>query len=202
MSGKVEGRLNKLRDMEESDEEEDDEPPPPMKVGEKLSFGKKRTERKESPASVLAKHRTPIERMLESPGNAKVSKRRKLAPRRIMSDDDTEEQVPVAKPRARRSRKEDAVPESDDDSDEDLEGFMQRLGSDQHTPNRSIRKSTRLQASPTLTLTPDSRRPLNAPESGNGRKSSLRSPLALNRKRVVEDSGSDSEHEESDSVFL
>lgn len=205
MSGKIEGRMNKLRSMEESD---DDEPPPPKKVREKqpLSFGKK----KESPASVLPKHRTPIEKMLESPGTAKALKQGKLAPRRIMSsatDDDTEKQAPV-KPKTRRRRKEQPIESSDEDSDDDLEGFMQRLQSEKNTPTRSIRKSTRLQASPSPSETPDSKRKRslkNATDSGNGRNSFLRSPLALNRKRVVEDSehGSDSEdHQESESVFL
>lgn len=198
MSGKIEGRMNKLRDMEESD---DDEPPPPKKVWDKqpLSFGKK----KESPASELSKQRTPIERMMESPGSTAVSKRGKLAPRRIISsaiDDDGEVREPVAKLRARRRRNEQAIKESDDDSEEDLEGFLQKS---EHTPNRNIRRSTRLQASPTLSLTPDSRNKTskNGRESGGGRKSSLRSPLSFNRKRYDEDPA-DSEPQESESVFL
>lgn len=204
MSGKIEGRMNKLRNMEESDE--DDEAPPPKKVRDTLSLRKNKRERKEVTTSVPEKHRTPIERMLESPGNGKVSKRGKLAPRRIISDDDTPNPAPVVISRARRSRKEQPIPESDDDSDDDVEGFMQRLQSDKHTPNRNIRKSTRLQASPTPSLTPNSKRPLKStPGSGDGRKSSLRRPLSFKHKPIVEDSGSESDDSDdghSESVFL
>lgn len=200
MSGKIEGRMNKLRNMEESDE--GDGTPTAKKAREILSSGKKKRERKESSGSMLQKPRTPIERMLESPGNAKVSKRGKLAPRRIISDD-TPNQAPVVISRARRSRKEQPIPESDDDSDDDVEGFMLKLQSDKLTPNRSFRRSTRLQASPTPSLTPNSKRPLkNAPGSGDGRKSSQRSPLSLQRKRILEDSRSESDDEHSESVFL
>lgn len=204
MSGKIEGRMSKLRAMEESDDDEAVAPPPVKKVAEKkaLGFGKKKSE---SPASVLPKHQTPIERMLETPG----TKRGKLAPRRIMSGPgDVEKEEVVANPRARRSRKEQVIEESEDESDDDLEGFLQRVEENNHTPNRSVRKSARLQGSPTDSQTPDSKKRMSKSSPARGSfvvPSSLPSPIPQKRKRVDEsDSGSesDSQSEESDSVYL
>lgn len=193
MSGKIEGRMSKLRAMDESDE--DEEPAPPVKK-KALGFGKKN----ESPASVLPKHMTPIERMLETPG----TKRGKLAPRRIMaSPGDGERQEPVAKPKARRLRKEQVVEESDDDSDDDLEGFMQRIEENKLTPNR--RKSARLQGSPSQTPDSKKRPSKSSPERAPFVvPTSLPSPIPHKRKSGDEDSGSESESpsEESDSVYL
>jgi hypothetical protein len=194
MSGKIEGRMSKLRAMDESDE---DEEPAVKKVVEKktLGFGKN-----ESPASVLPKHMTPIERMLETPG----TKRGKLAPRRIMSSPgDGERQQPVAKPKARKLRKEQVIEESDEDSDDDLEGFMQRIEENKLTPNR--RKSARLQGSPSQTPDSKKRTPKSSPERAPFvDPTSLPSPVPHKRKRGDEDSGSesDSPSEDSDSVYL
>lgn len=204
MSGKIEGHMSKLRAMEESD---DDEPPPPKKLTKKtLGFGKK--ESPSSPSSVLPKHVTPIERMLETP----VPKRGKLAPRRIISSPDDFEKgaKSVVKPKARRSRKEQVIEESDDDSDDDLEGFMQRLEENKHTPNRSTRTSARLQGSPPASQTPQSKKPMSkgSPERGNGKMfavpSSRPSPVSHKRKLSDEGSGSesDAQSEESDSLYL
>jgi hypothetical protein len=173
MSGKIEGRMSKLRAMDESDE---DEEPAVKKVVEKktLGFGKN-----ESPASVLPKHMTPIERMLETPG----TKRGKLAPRRIMSSP--------------------GDGESDEDSDDDLEGFMQRIEENKLTPNR--RKSARLQGSPSQTPDSKKRTPKSSPERAPFvDPTSLPSPVPHKRKRGDEDSGSesDSPSEDSDSVYL
>lgn len=200
MSGKIEGRMSKLRAMEESD---DDEPPPPKKVTERktLGFGKI-----ESPASVLPQHMTPIERMLQTPG----TKRGKLAPRRIISgaaDGEIEEKhETVSNPRARRSRKEQVIEESDNDSDDDLEGFLQRLEEYKDSPNRTVRKSARLQGSPTVSQTPDSKKRMSKSslEKANGKTFAVPSPLFRKRKHGDEDSRSesDSQSEESDSVYL
>lgn len=174
MSGKIEGRMTKLRAMEES---EDEESLPLKEVNEKkpLSFGKKSA----SSASSLERPVTPIERVLASP----QTKRKKIEPLRSISsepENDEEKVEPLVKSRVRKSRKDKDI-ESNVEDDDVLESFPQNMGVKDATLTGITRRSGRLNSSP---RTSQSRRN----SASRNSRGSVSSPVTRKRKLNDKDS--------------
>jgi hypothetical protein len=174
LQGKVEGRMNKLRNMEESDEEEEELPAKkPAKVQQQRASASSTKATALSPASGSRKvmNLTPIERMLSSP-EAKESKappkRRILTQFNVQKTDDDDKRPTTEakkdKSPTKSARKQTRIVESDSDSDDGLDAFLERLEASKKS-DRGIRRSTRLQqGSP---RTPSAATKSGSPKSGS-----------------------------------
>lgn len=129
MQGKIEGRMSKLRAMEESEEED----PSPNK----------HTKGKQSPHVTTSPKMTPIERMLASPSPkaAKASLGRRnsgeffVRSKRGTSPVETKHRKIV-------SRRD---PDSESESEDGLEQFLEEVEVAKQDPDRNPRRSARLQ---------------------------------------------------------
>lgn len=185
MSGKIEGRMSKLRAMEESDDEG-------VVVQKETKENKHFSSVKKSPGTVVEKAETPIEKMLSIPKSKQNAATRRSTPRK--PENREEKETPVDKQKPRRNRKEQMIQDSDCDSDDETEGHVHGVEAIPTTPTRVTRGMARLASSP---LTPQSRR-------GVSTLSSLRTPTSHKRKHSGEDLNSDTDvqSELSDSLIL
>lgn len=150
LQGKVEGRMNKLRNMEESDDEEE----PPMKKPAKVEGQRASASRKKSktvppaPGPRKMMNLTPIERMLSSPEarEGKAPLKRRILTQFSIDDDDKHPTAQGTKGKSptKSARKQTRIAESDSDSDDGLDAFLERLKASKKS-DRGIRRSTRLQ---------------------------------------------------------
>ena len=205
MSGKVEGRMSKLRAMDESDDEEEPSPKKPAKGRQALSFGNS----KMSQATNSPKIMTPIERMLASPATSKgeVTPNRRTSceffvPRKRSQPAASE----VKCKRRKKASQRELVLDSDNDSDDGLDEFMEKLEASKDDPNHSTRRSARLQEStPKTPQTPEVGK--NSPPSKASRNRRNKAVAGSSNKSLVAlmsdvDSESESEsgsHSDSDS---
>lgn len=153
LQGKVEGRMNKLRNMEESDDEEEAPAKKPAKVQQQRASVSSTKSKALSPASGSRKvmNLTPIERMLSSPEakEGKAPPKRRILTQFNVQKTDDDNKRPTTEGKKDRSptksaRKQIRIAESDSDSDDGLDAFLERLEASKKS-DRGIRRSTRLQ---------------------------------------------------------